>query len=411
MARALNQKIIENLKPDPAKRVEIPDGALVGLYLVLQPSGAKSWAVRYRAEGKSRKLTLAPFPRMGLADARKAASEVLRIVSEAGDPAGDRITLAKLKGMERAPDSHRFEQVLRRFIAAQERRGRRSTGEMRRILERDALPRWRDRPVAEISGADVVEVIEAIVARGSPVAASRFRAWCSKLFSYAVATHLRPDNPAKGTENPVSVRDIQRDRRLSDHELSLVWRCAGQLGPPFGPGVQLLAITGQRRSEVFEATWDEFNLDTATWVIGSTRSKNGTEHIVPLSDVAVEILRRIPRIDGSPYVFTTAGTSPVAGISKAKARLDLLITATNGGKAIPSWRMHDLRRTFVSGCARLRIPSEVTERAINHVSESFGGVRGIYNVHAYEEERRSAMQVWAEHVISVASTSPKSVDQ
>jgi hypothetical protein len=92
MARALNQKILENLKPNPAKRLEIPDGALVGLYLVLQPSGAKSWAVRYRADGKPRKLTLAPYPRMGLADARKAASEALRIVSEGGDPAGDRVT-------------------------------------------------------------------------------------------------------------------------------------------------------------------------------------------------------------------------------------------------------------------------------------------------------------------------------
>jgi integrase len=403
MARPLNQKIIENLKPDPAKRLEIPDGALVGLYLVVQPSGAKSWAVRYRADGKPRKLTLAPFPRMGLADARKAASEALRIVSEGGDPASDRITVAKLKGMERTPDSRRFEQVLERFIKAQERRGRRSTGEMRRILERDALPRWRDKPVAEITGADVVEAIEAIVARGSPVAASRFRAWCSKLFAYAVATHLRPDNPAKGTENPISVRDIQRDRKLTDHELSLVWHCAEQLGPPFGAAVQLLAVTGQRRSEVFEATWDEFNLKSATWIIRSTRSKNGAEHIVPLSDVAVEILRGIPRIDGSPYVFTTTGTSPVSGISKAKARLDQLIATANGGKAITPWRMHDLRRTFVSGCARLRIPSEVTERAINHVSESFGGVRGVYNVHAYEDERRSAMQAWANHINTVTS--------
>lgn len=252
--------------------------------------------------------------------------------------------------MERAPDSHRFEQVLERFIATQERRGRRSTGEMRRILERDALPRWRGRPISEITGADVAEAIESIVARGSPVVASRFRAWCSKLFSYAVANHLRPDNPAKSTENPVSARDIQRDRKLTDHELSLVWRCAEQLGSPFGPALQLLAITGQRRSEVLEATWGEFNLNTATWVIRSIRSKNGAEHIVPLSDVAVEILRGIPRIEGSSYVFTTTGTSPVSGISKAKARLDQLITAANGGRAIPPWRIHDLRRTFVSGC-------------------------------------------------------------
>jgi hypothetical protein len=104
----------------------------------------------------------------------------------------------------------------------------------------------------------------------------------------------------------------------------------------------------------------------------------------------------------SPYVFTTTGRSPASGISRAKARLDSLIADASGGRAIPPWRMHDLRRTFVSGCARLRIPSEVTERAINHVSESFGGVRGVYNVHAYEDERRHAMQAWASHIMAVA---------
>ena len=107
-------------------------------------------------------------------------------------------------------------------------------------------------------------------------------------------------------------------------------------------------------------------------------------------------------------MFTTTGTSPVSGISKAKARLDQLITVANGGKPIPPWRLHDLRRNFVSGCARLRIPSGVTERAINHVSESFGGVRGVYNHYAYEEERRSAMQAWANRVLAIALSSPES---
>jgi integrase len=248
----------------------------------------------------------------------------------------------------------------------------------------------------------VVEAIEAIIARGSLVAASRFQAWSSKSFSFAVATHLRSDNPVRGTENPVSVRDIQRDRKLSDIELGLVWRCAEDLGYPFGSAVRLLAVTGQRRSEVFEATWDEIDLDAATWVIQSIRPEHEAEHVVPLSGVAAEILRGIPTIDGSRYVFTT-GTSPVRDISKAKGRLDELITVANAGRAIPPWRLHELRRTFVSGCARLRVPSKVVERAVNHPSESFGGVRGVYNVHAYEDERRSAMQAWANHVILVAS--------
>jgi integrase len=272
---------------------------------------------------------------------------------------------------------------------------------MRRILERDALPHWRCKPVAEITGADVTEAISKIVQRGSPVAASRFRAWISKFFSYAVAHHLRPDNPAKATESPVAMKDIRRDRRLSDHELNLVWRCAELVGYPFGPAFQLLILTGQRRSEVLEASWDEFNLTTATWVIKSTRSKNGIEHVVPLSDAAMRILQCLPRVGHSQFLFTTTGTSPVSGVSKAKTRLDQLISAANGGQSISAWRMHDLRRTFVSGCARLRIPSEVVERTINHASESFGGVRGVYNVYRYEEERRTAMQYWADYIFSV----------
>jgi hypothetical protein len=82
----------------------------------------------------------------------------------------------------------------------------------------------------------------------------------------------------------------------------------------------------------------------------------------------------------------------------------VLLSEKKQGGAIPTWRFHDLRRTFVSGCARLRISSEVVERAINHRSESFGGVRGVYNVHAYEDERRAAMTAWANHVMQLVSS-------
>ena len=98
MARPLNATMVENQKADPSKRVEVPDGAIVGLYLVVQPSGAKSWAVRYRTAGKCRKVTLGPYPRLSLKDARLSARETLQISSEGGDPAGDRVTLAKLQG-------------------------------------------------------------------------------------------------------------------------------------------------------------------------------------------------------------------------------------------------------------------------------------------------------------------------
>ena len=97
MARALNTKLVETAKPDPARRIEIADGAVSGLYLIIQSGGSKSWAVRYRNAGRPSKLTLGPYPRLPLAEAREAARETLRIVSEGQDPTADKITLARLK--------------------------------------------------------------------------------------------------------------------------------------------------------------------------------------------------------------------------------------------------------------------------------------------------------------------------
>jgi integrase len=378
--------------------MEIADGALTGLYLVVQPSGAKSWAARYRHNGKPAKLTLGPYPRLGLGEAREAAREALRIVSEGRDPTADKVTLARLRRQPKPAPDHNFEKVLLRFIAAQERKGRRSAAETKRILVKDALPRWKERSIAGITAGDVVEAVDAIVERGSPVAASRFRAWLSKLFSFAVRSQLRPDNPAKAVENPVDPKSIRRDRRLDDAELVLVWRAAERLGYPFGPAVQLLVLTGQRLREVIESTWDEFDLKAGSWTIPRERAKNNREHRVPLSDAALSIVNGLPRHASSPFLFTTTGTAPISGISKAKARLDGLIAEENEGRPLADWRFHDLRRTFVSGCARLRIRSEIVEAAINHVSESFGGVRGVYNVHAYEDERQDAMSCWGNFV-------------
>jgi hypothetical protein len=187
--------------------------------------------VRYRHHGRPAKLTLGPYPRMGLADARDAAKEALRLVSEGKNPTADRVTLARLKRLP-APDGGReFATVLDRFIASQRTKGRRSTDKVKALLDKDATAFWQHRQIDSITAADVVERIEAIVNRGSPVAASRFRAWVSKLFNFAVKAQLRPDNPARLTESPVDAKARQRKRRLDDRELALVWNAADQLGP------------------------------------------------------------------------------------------------------------------------------------------------------------------------------------
>jgi len=402
MARFLSVGAVESAKPNPKKRIEIADGAVSGLYLVVQPSGSRSWAVRYRHHGRPAKLTLGPYPRMGLSDARDGAKEALRLVSEGKSPTADRVTLARLKRLP-APDGGReFATVLDRFIASQRTKGRRSTDKVKALLDKDATAFWQHRQIDTITAADVVERIEAIVHRGSPVAASRFRAWVSKLFNFAVKAQLCPDNPARLTESPVDAKARQRKRKLDDRELVLVWKAADQLGYPFGTAVQLLILTGQRRDEVCAVPLRELDLDGKLWVIAPSRAKNKVEHLVPLSGVALDLLvRSAPEIEGCGYLFTTNGRTAISGFSKWKKLLDVAVAEANGGTPIPHWTLHDLRRTFSSGWARLRIPTEVTERALNHTSGSFGGIAGVYNLHDYEFERRAAMEAWGRHVSSL----------
>jgi hypothetical protein len=210
MARALNIRTIDAIKPHKTKRQELPDGTVTGLYLVVQSSGAKAWAVRYRYAGKSAKLTLGPYPRLGLAEARAAARETLGIVSEGNDPTADLVTLKRLKRGPVVDGNRTFEAVKKRFIESQRAKGRRTVAAIESILDRDATPHWKSRQITSISAADVVERIEVIVARGAPVAAARFRAWVSKLFSYAVKAQLCPDNPVRLTESPVDAKSRER---------------------------------------------------------------------------------------------------------------------------------------------------------------------------------------------------------
>jgi integrase len=164
----------------------------------------------------------------------------------------------------------------------------------------------------------------------------------------------------------------------------------------------MLILTGQRRNEVCAASRKEFNLQDKRWIIAPERAKNGVEHLVPLSDAARDLVARLPEIDGeSVFLFSTNGRTAVSGFSKWKGRLDAAITKANGGKPIEHWTIHDIRRTFSSGWARLRILTEVTEKALNHTSGSFGGVAGVYNVHDYEDERREAMEAWSRYVMAL----------
>ncbi len=152
---------------------------------------------------------------------------------------------------------------------------------------------------------------------------------------------------------------------------------------------------------MLEAEWSEFHFGGRMWTIPRARSKTDVAHLVPLSGLARAVIEGLPRIGSppSPFLFTTTGRTPFSGVSKVLTRLNKRAAEyMPGGEPLKQWRLHDLRRTFASGCARLGISVHVVEKALNHTGGTFGGIVGVYQRHEFLDERRHAMNVWAAHI-------------
>jgi integrase len=426
LTKALTAKRIENASPTQARQ-EIPDGLLRGLYLVVQPSGAKSFAVRYRYAGRPRKLTLGAFPALNLEAARDRGAKALRLAAEGRDPATEK-QIAKVDAKKAAAEAIRdqrdlFENVAREFIERHAIKNNRETTwrETARILGfrasrdqpialitvgSDVMGAWTGRKIQEITKRDVVTLLDTVRDR-APVMANRNLAAIRKLFNWCLARDIIQISPCTLIEPPAPERS--RDRILSDAELRLVWDAANSEGWPFSPLVKLLVLTGQRLSEVGGMRWEELDFENNLWTLPAERVKNGQRHEVPLSGGAIEILIALPRIKTTKgFVFTTHRDAAVSGFSRAKHRLDVaILNALPSGALTPEhWTFHDLRRTLASGMARLGIQLPVIEKVLNHSSGTFRGVVGVYQRHSFSDEKRKALDAWASFVQSVVSSQP-----
>jgi integrase len=209
--------------------------------------------------------------------------------------------------------------------------------------------------------------------------------WC-------VGRAILDQSPAEGV--PVPAKEVTRDRVLSDEELSRVILAARQVDDRYSGIVELLALAGQRREEVARLGWDELDFTQRTWTIPKSRTKNAKPHVVQLSDQAIAILRRMKK--QGPQVFAFHGTKPFQDFAPAKRKLDDLSSVTG-------WRLHDLRRTCVSGMARLGIAPHVADKILNHQSGTISGVAAVYQRHEFLSERKDALERWGAHVAKIVT--------
>lgn len=400
MQGKITKRSVDALKPADRDDYLWDDG-LPGFGVKITPEGRRVFLIQYRMGGRgfpTRRYTIGTYGAYTPEQAREKAKSLLQGVRDGIDPMGEKAA-AKVNTVRK---------LVEQFVKSRQEKGRRSAGEIERVLTREVIGAWGDRPVVSITRQDIVRLLDTIKDRGAGTLANRTLAHIKTMFTWAENRGSLKSSPATGLEKPFA--EISRDRTPSDSELIEIWGAAEGLGWPFGRAVQLLMLTGQRREEIGQMRWAEINFDSGLWSLPAERSKNGQPHEIHLSADAVALMRKLPRIDESELVFTTNGETPIQGWSKAKLRLDEKILEAREGvakkaghnvasvKPITAWKLHDLRRAFATGLNNLGILPHVADRILNHVAKSKGGVMAIYNRAAYLAERKAAMTLWSEHL-------------
>jgi integrase len=378
--------------PTPKSDEVYWDAGCPGFGVKVTPKGRKVFIVLYRTGGagsKLRKYTIGPYGRVTLHQARVAAQKVFAAKLDGRDPAAEK------REAKRRVVADRVEHLLEMFIA-QRLSQNRSRGEISRLLRREVGRPWAGRSIHEIAKRDVVEVVTAIEQRGAPVAANKTLKSIKTFLRWCVGRAVLDQSPAEGV--PLPAKEVARDRVLDDEELARVILAARQIGGPYSGIVELLALTGQRREEVARLQWEELDLARRIWTIPKSRTKNAKAHVVHLSEQALAAVKRVDA--RGPLVFSLLGTKPFQEFSRAKRELDQL-------SGVTGWRVHDLRRTCVSGMARLGVAPHVADKILNHQTGTISGVAAVYQRHEFLAERRAALDLWGAHVSQLLKEIPQ----
>ena len=391
MKKRLTELAVQRIAPHPTKRLEVFDTMSPGLVLRTTPTGKKSWSVMYRvagaaADGKRgplKRFTLGSYPLLNLKEARSRYHDAMDMVERGVDPAQNRTDENKDRNLRQ------FDKVLDRFIELHAKPHTKNWKNTKQILERLYDYGWKGRDISELGRAEVHDVLDRVIDELGVSYASEVRRRLSKLLNWAVDRGLLPASPMAGMRRP-ELRYIARERVLDLKEIFAIWGAADTMGYPFGPIVQLLILTGQRRSEIAELRRDWIASNGSSFEIPASVYKTKRPHVVPLEKQSAEIIGSQPVWNHGDFVFsTTSGRSPVSGFSKAKARLDRL-------SGVADWTLHDIRRSVATHMARLGVSQEHIERVLGHVIE---GVAGTYNRYSYLDEKSDAFRLWQSEIM------------
>ena len=434
---ALNDKSVRREAP-ASGQIELWDKTLPGFGLRIAAGGSRTYFVMKRLNGKLARRTVGIAPPLSVmhdaelqdgeywpADARKRARQMIEDMARGIDPKPPKVTAS-------APvDDLSFKAIADKYLADKLQGGGadlKSKAELERKLKID-LKDWHTRPIAEIKGREIRELIRT-KAQASPISANRLLSFVKRVFRWAASQDYIDADPAAAIDKPG--KEATRDRFLNEDEIRLFWKACDAVGDPAGRLFKLALVTAQRRGEVagllrselgkleFKARDPGTKRDVIThgdaWLLPASRTKRGVAHTVPLSPLALELIEGAPELELKgkvvDHVFPSGrrGDQPVTGWSRYKARLDEAIgrqIAKDAGEkydatrhTIPPWHIHDLRATAATFMEmdRLGVARPVISRVLNHSEGDGRSMTARYTRHKWDKEAADALNTWADEL-------------
>jgi integrase len=381
-------------------RTDYFDSTVQGLALRVTDHGHRSWCFHYRSprDGKRARATIGTYPATSLARARGKALEARGHVEAGNDP---RVVLAG-----QATAGMNIAGLVDAYLADPEKAELRSKSEIERRLKKNLVPIIGEIKLAELRRRDLRNVTDAILKRGSRVEATRVFEDARAMVRWAVQNEYIAANPLDGMAKPAEA--TSSNRVLSDDEISTLWN-----GLPRALSrstqcqwvIKLCLVTAQRSGEVAGMVPAELDFKAREWRLPGSRTKNGHSHVVPLSDLAINIIKEAmaEADDGGP-VFP-CGKASLSSEAVARTILrgnEITKERPRGRFGIAPWSAHDLRRSALTGMARLGVLPIVLGHVANHRSTTRAGITlGVYSQYAYDKEKRAALDLWAERLSAI----------
>ena len=390
---ALTDALIKGLKPIAGSRYSKADGN--GLLLDITPGGVRSWVFRYRLNGKREKLVIGRYPDVTLKAARDERAKMAAQVAKGESPAAER-KLART-GLTTNPTVKEFgeryytEQVLSRW---------KDPKTIRRYLDNEIFPTLGEKTLKDVNALDVQALVYRKRDNGRVQAAMQLRNVIKQIFDYAIETQLVTINPAVMVATRFIGKARQRSRVLSLKEIRLYLRTIykSNIRRQFKLALHIILLTLSRKSELLLARWEDVNLEAGEWLVPEENAKTAKPHIVYLSTQVVEMFRELKALAGdSELVLPGRGSSvkPFAKNALNKALEGLTFD-------MDPLTIHDLRRTGATLLTENGFNKDVIEKALSHEAV---GIRAVYIVAEFAEQRKKMLQWWGDYVDSIVTES------